>query len=118
MNINCENYSFESFSNKQLYQTIWLPIFNTNVEIPFFHPLVQWNANTYNWAYFPIKQKWIVEECCGNGRFLKQYDAYGRLTWFSKQTIVSITSDSIIVNEYDMLNNEKLMGIVKYTTFV
>jgi hypothetical protein len=116
-----KNHNFESFNNKQLYQTLSLPIFNKSIKIPFFHPTVSWNNSKYNWAYDPlqIKKEWIIKKSKNdNTRYLKQYDASGGLTWFSKQVIISATNDSITVKEYDMLNDKKLIGIVKYTLVV
>lgn len=107
--------NFKSFSNKKLYQTLSVSVFNTFIEIPFIHPIVSWNKNKYTWEYLRIKKEWIIEKCKNdNSRYLKQYDASGDVTWFSKQVITDATNDYIIVKEYDMLNNKKLIGIVKY----
>jgi hypothetical protein len=116
-----KNYNFESFNNKKLYQTLSVTIFNKNIKIPFFHPTVSWNNSKYNWAYNPlqIKKEWIIKKSKNdNTRYLKQYDASGDLTWFSKQVIINATNNYITVKEYDMLNNKKLIGIVKYTLVV
>ena len=113
--------NFESFSNKKLYQTLNFPVFNKIIEIPFIYPTVSWNKSKYNWVYNPlqIKKEWIIEKSKNNNnRYLKQHDAFGYVTWFSKQVIINATNDYIIVKEYDMLNNKKLIGIVKYTLLV
>ncbi len=108
-------YSFDSFNNTDLEQTITPYIFNSYFEIPFFHPTVSWNKNTYKLFYYPLlKKEFIVEKCRKRSRILKQYDMYGNITWFSKQIIIDITNDYIVVKEYDMLNNGKIIGIVKY----
>lgn len=114
-----KNYNFASFNNKRLHQTLRLPIFNKSIKIPLFHPIVTWNDSKYDWAYNPlrIKKKWIVEKSKNeeNIRYLKQFNASGDLTWFSKQVITNATNDLITVKEYNMLNNAKLIGIVSYT---
>ena len=113
--------NLESFINKKLHQTLSLPIpfFNKNIEIPFIHPIVSWNKSKYNRVYLRIKKEWIIKKSKNNNsRYLKQYDAAGHVTWFSKQVITNATNDYIIVKEYDMLNNKKLIGIVKYTLLV
>lgn len=116
-----KKYNFQSFNNKQLYQTLRLPIFNKSIQIPFFHPIVTWNDSKYDWVYNPlrIKKKWIVAiNNSNNERYLRQYDASGYITWSSKQIIINATNNHITVKEYDLLNNEKLIGIVKYTLVV
>jgi hypothetical protein len=117
-----KNYNFESFNNKKLYQTLSLYIFNQSIQIPFFHPRVSWNNSKYNWAYDPlqIKKEWIIKKSKNdNARYLKQCDACGNVTWFSKQVITSATNDYITVKEYNMLNKKKkLIGMVKYTLIV
>jgi len=116
--------NFESFSNKKLYQTLSLPIFNKIIKIPFFYPSVSWKKHKYIWEYKPLqlKKEWMIKKSKNNNsrylRYLKQYDASGHITWFSKQVITNATNDYIIVNEYDMLNNKKLIGTVKYTLVV
>jgi hypothetical protein len=113
--------NFESFNNKKLSQTLRLPIFNKSIEIPFFHPTVSWNNSKYNWEYnlLQLKQEWIIKKSKNdNTRYLKQCDASGNVTWFSKQVIISATNDSITVKEYSMLNKKKLIGIVNYTLIV
>jgi len=116
------NYNFESFNNKKLSQTLRLPIiFNQSIEIPFFRPTVSWNNSKYNWEYTPlkIKQEWSIKKSKNdNTRYLKQSDASGNVTWFSKQVITNATNDYITVKEYNMLNKQKLIGIVTYTLFV
>lgn len=116
-----KNYNFESFNNKKLNQTLRLPIFNQSIKIPFFRPTVSWNNSKYNWEYTPlqIKQEWIIKKSKHNNiRYLKQCDASGNVTWFSKQVIISATNNYITVKEYNMLNKKKLIGIVKYTLVV
>lgn len=114
-----KKYNFESFNNKKLYQTLSFPVFNKLIKLPFIRPIVSWNKSKYNWVYLRIKKEWIIEKSKNNNnRYLKQYDASGDVTWFSKQVITDATNDYIIVKEYDMLNNKKLIGIVKYTLVV
>lgn len=116
-----KNYNFESFNNKQLYQTLSLSILNKSIKIPIFHPTVSWNNGKYTWEYNllkikKIKKEWTIEKSKNeeNIRYLKQYNASGDLTWFSKQVITNATNDLITVKEYNMLNNAKLIGIVNY----
>lgn len=53
--------NFKSFSNKKLYQTLSVSVFNTFIEIPFIHPIVSWNKNKYTWEYLRIKKNGLLK---------------------------------------------------------
>jgi hypothetical protein len=107
--------SFDKLNNVLLSQTLCLKLNNMTVEIPLFHPQVIWKNKKYCWNndIFGYKE-WNITNKKKNQRELKQF-ILKRLVWHTKQVISSYKNGILIVKEYDLLNNNKLIGIVKYT---
>ncbi len=86
--------------------------------IPYFHATVCWDDFKYAWNHPLLGPKeWFVQNVDSKRRYLVQINTNNEIYWYSRQNIVETSKDSIIVDEFNIIDGkETLIGRVKYST--